>query len=301
VTALPAALAGALPLFGDVGRRWQARLPEIVDAACERWQLSVGPPYEPGGVCSWVAPATKPDGSRVVLKITVPHEEAAAEVAGLRAWGGDGAVTLLAADEVSWTLLLEELGSSLEGESPDTRYAVLADLVPRLWRGEPMAFPRLSEIVGDWPEATAAEMLDPAWDEGLVRGAADAFTRLVQDPVEPVLLHGDLHAGNVLAKDGGWAAIDPKPMVGDPAYDLRQVIRSVAEPTAAATRATARRLEAATGVPAGRSLAWSYVLGMTSAVWSLEADPAQAAAFYAEGSAAAEALSSNDQNGPVSP
>ena len=39
------------------------------------------------------------------------------------------------------------------------------------------------------------------------------------------LLHGDLHPGNVLAaRRRPWLAIDPKPVVGDPAFDLAQVL-----------------------------------------------------------------------------
>jgi streptomycin 6-kinase len=38
-----------------------------------------------------------------------------------------------------------------------------------------------------------------------------------------VLLATDLHAGNVLrAQRAPWLAIDPKPFVGDPAYDATQ-------------------------------------------------------------------------------
>ena len=40
-----------------------------------------------------------------------------------------------------------------------------------------------------------------------------------------MLLHTDLHAGNVLAaKREPWLAIDPKPYVGDPVYDVTQHI-----------------------------------------------------------------------------
>jgi streptomycin 6-kinase len=42
---------------------------------------------------------------------------------------------------------------------------------------------------------------------------------------EPVLLHGDLNPTNLLAADRApWLAIDPKPMVGDPAYDGARLV-----------------------------------------------------------------------------
>ena len=42
---------------------------------------------------------------------------------------------------------------------------------------------------------------------------------------DPVLLHGDLNPTNVLsAEREPWLAIDPKPVVGDPAYDGPRLI-----------------------------------------------------------------------------
>jgi streptomycin 6-kinase len=51
---------------------WVAALPETVTALAARWRLILGPPFEPGGECSWVAPAC-PD---LVLKVGWTHDEA---------------------------------------------------------------------------------------------------------------------------------------------------------------------------------------------------------------------------------
>jgi Streptomycin 6-kinase len=40
-----------------------------------------------------------------------------------------------------------------------------------------------------------------------------------------VVLHQDLHAGNILGSGRGWLAIDPKPLVGDPAFDATSMLR----------------------------------------------------------------------------
>src|SRR5262249_53739574 len=46
----------------------------------------------------------------------------------------------------------------------------------------------------------------------------------------PVLLATDLHAGNVLrARREPWLVIDPKPFVGDPAYDATQHLLNCGE------------------------------------------------------------------------
>lgn len=35
-----------------------------------------------------------------------------------------------------------------------------------------------------------------------------------------VFLHGDLHHDNILKNDGQWLAIDPKGIIGDPAFEI---------------------------------------------------------------------------------
>ena len=72
---------------------------------------------------------------------------------------------------------------------------------------------------------------------------------LVADGGVPVLLHGDLHPGNVL--DGGAArglvAIDPRPCVGEAAFDaVDWVFWGMREPSG--WRARSRELAPAPGV-----------------------------------------------------
>jgi len=75
---------------------WIATLPALVDDLARRWSLSVGEPFQPGGQCSWVAPATTAAGPGLVLKVAYrfPGGEERDEAAALRAWDGNGAVRL---------------------------------------------------------------------------------------------------------------------------------------------------------------------------------------------------------------
>jgi streptomycin 6-kinase len=60
-------------------------------------------------------------------------------------------------------------------------------------------------------------------DSGLVREGLGLFQELPHSAPVGVLLATDLHAGNVLrARRAPWLVIDPKPFVGDPAYDATQ-------------------------------------------------------------------------------
>ena len=88
------------------GRVWLDGLPQVVAQLQSRWSLRLGAPFH-GGSCSWVAPATLPDGRPVVLKVSWPHREAAGEAEALRLWDGRGAVCLLREDREHHALLLE--------------------------------------------------------------------------------------------------------------------------------------------------------------------------------------------------
>ena len=60
-------------------------------------------------------------------------------------------------------------------------------------------------------------------DHGLARDGIAALRALPASAQSTVLLCTDLHAGNVLAADREpWLMIDPKPFVGDPAFDAVQ-------------------------------------------------------------------------------
>jgi streptomycin 6-kinase len=101
---------------------------------------------------------------------------------------------------------------------------VIANLLRRLWRPLPTLhrFRPLLALIEYWSNQTQAEV--ERWpDEGLVREGLRVFKELSYTTTTDVLLATDLHAGNVLrAEREPWLVIDPKPFVGDPAYDGTQ-------------------------------------------------------------------------------
>jgi catechol 2,3-dioxygenase-like lactoylglutathione lyase family enzyme len=101
---------------------------------------------------------------------------------------------------------------------------VIARLLRRLWRAPaaPHPFRPLEAMTASWSDETLA--LTDRWpDPGLVRAGLALFGELPRSAPARVLLATDLHAGNVLrARREPWLVIDPKPFVGDPAYDATQ-------------------------------------------------------------------------------
>jgi streptomycin 6-kinase len=84
-------------------------------------------------------------------------------------------------------------------------------------------FERLDDMVAEWCQLLPHEAPPAGYDLGLVAYAVELASRLAATQPQRVLLHGDFHPGNVLsASREEWLAIDCKPLVGDPAYDLAQ-------------------------------------------------------------------------------
>lgn len=264
---------------GDGGRAWLADLPRLVAEVTEAWDLEVGAPFEPGGNLSWVAPARRRrDGLDAVLKVQHPHPESAPEADGLRAWGGDGAVLLHDHDPIRWALLLERCtpGEGLvERAGTIDAVAAGAELGARLHAAAvPPGLPPLASVLDLWADELEERLATaPLGDEGLARLALDAMRTRPRACSHDVLLHGDLNPTNVLsAARSPWLAIDPKPMVGDPAYDGPRLVTQpdpLATPDPAGT--LARRLDIvsdAMGVDREALVVWCLVGAVEMGAWA---------------------------------
>jgi len=206
---------------------WLARLPEVVRELEGRWSMTVGDGLDTRDAsCAWVAQAALADGRSAVLKLGMPHLEGEREIAGLRFWDGNPTVRLIDADESLGAMLLErcEPGTALRTLPEPEQDVVIAGLLRRLWRSpsEPHPFRGLPDLMAYWIQETMAGA-DRWPDSGIVRDGLRLFEELPRSATTEVLLATDLHAGNVLrAQREPWLVIDPKPFLGDPAYDATQ-------------------------------------------------------------------------------
>jgi streptomycin 6-kinase len=276
---LPALLAEYQAGNDPARRHWLDRLPEVIAEMAGQWELELDDPFEPGGVCAWVAPARTASGERVVLKVGWLHAEATHEAAGLHFWAGDGAVRLHASQEFGdcVAMLLErcEPGTMLHVLPEPEQDEILCSLLPRLWREPPAGhdFPSLLGMCQRWADEYEEEQggLDPAagdsgtgsdrprlLDPGIEQAGLELFRTLPASTGRQVLLATDMHAQNILAaRREPWLAIDPKPHVGDPAYDpLQHMIncdRVVTDPAG-----LARRFADLLGLDAERLRLWLF-------------------------------------------
>ena len=212
--------------------------------------------------CAWVAPVNLLDGAPAVLKLALPHMEGEHEIDGLRFWNGDPTVRVLEADDSLGAMLLErcEPGTPLRTLPESEQDLVIAQMLRRLWRPPvpPHAFRPLSAMTALWSAETLTQA--GSWsDPGLVREGLRLFTELPLSGAADVLLATDLHAGNVLrAQREPWLVIDPKPFVGDSAYDATQHLLNCAARLRSEAADTIRRFADLLGVDQERVRLWTF-------------------------------------------
>ncbi|MFD0899949.1 aminoglycoside phosphotransferase family protein [Actinomadura sediminis] len=212
---------GTVEREGPVGAAWLADLPGIVGELLESWDCVPDGAVTHGRVAV-IVPVKRPAGTGV-LKVSFPHPGNVHEPDALAAWGGRGAVLLRARDDGRFAMLLERARASTlaEVEDGDEVAAVAGRLARRLAVPARPGLPRLRDRAEEWAarlRVDAAE-LPHTMPRAVVDAAVATVRELARDQPETIV-HGDLHAGNILrAEREPWLAVDPKGVVGDPAYD----------------------------------------------------------------------------------
>ncbi|WP_217171251.1 aminoglycoside phosphotransferase family protein [Streptomyces sp. AC512_CC834] len=271
---VPDALAAAQAKYnGEAGRVFVDGLPALAAGFLQRWELRLDGPSMHGWA-ALVLPVVRRDGSGAVLKLQILDRETEGEPLALRVWDGDGAVRLLDHDAATGTMLLERLDAGrMLSDVADSREAVLviARLLAHLTATPaPPGVRRLGDIARGMLERTPATLeriADPA-DRRLVADCAAAVREVAGEPGDR-LLHWDLHYDNVLASDRApWLAIDPKPLAGDPGFDLLPALDNRYDP--AETRWRFDAMTEVLGLDRERARAWSLGRVLQNCLWNAE-------------------------------
>ena len=208
---------GAAPKLGRM--TWQ---PATLEEYLRRWRL------EPAGAAlSTPSSHLQPvrwHGERAMLKVARIEEEAngcrllawwdgsgaarAYELddhAAVLEWGGDSLVGVSLSDDERATRVLCDVAATVHGASAGRFATRPPGLVPLdIW---------------------FRSLFDRAAATGFYGRAAATARRLLADGTDEVVLHGDLHHGNVLDfGERGWLAIDPKYLVGHRVFDYTNIL-----------------------------------------------------------------------------
>src|SRR5579859_1221694 len=245
-------------MSADYGAGWQwepaKRLERVAHEVALAWGLHLGPRYE-WARFSFAAPA----GDRAVLKLTPPEDdEADHEGDALAFWAGRGAVRLLRRDRRRRALLIERCVPGHDASAIDDGEAIriALDTGRQLWRpASERPFLRAGEVMAGWLDDLAQDS-----DHPYVAVAQERFEAI--GPRHDVLVHGDFHHHNLLRHAGRWLAIDPKPLIAEPEFDVVTLLWNPVhlEITAEMTERRIAQL-AAGGLDEGRIRDWAVIRG----------------------------------------
>jgi streptomycin 6-kinase len=276
VTVVPAGFARTVAaVFGSDGECWLAALPTVLDQVLAAWELTLVATFDLS--MNWVGEVRRADGSAAVLKLGVPQAgHLAHEATALAFFGGHGAVRLLAEDRERGALLLERArpGDPIRALVPardDEATAAVIAMIRRLHRPAP------ADIALRPLERYAAAFETPrGLPSDLVARASGLFAELCASAGDRVVLHGDLHHDNVLSGDREpWLAIDPHGVVGDAGYEIGALLynpdpRRRDDDLLALVPARIEQLADGLRMPLDRVVAWGFVQGVLSELWTRE-------------------------------
>ncbi|WP_309086569.1 aminoglycoside phosphotransferase family protein [Chelativorans sp.] len=223
------------------------------------------------------------DGTRAVVKqasAVVIREGENVRSADFLAWrSGAGAVELLGRhDDLA---MLEYLSGAMlldvfEKESDDDATIIAADVIRRLHAVGTTPPPATLEPLREHFVSLfrKAEADRRAGQSSQFVEAAETAERLLANQAAVKPLHGDIHHENIMRGARGWVAIDPKGLLGDPAFDIANMFYN---PVESPLRTDQRRIAAMAGILAdrldqdvGKLLDYAFAFSALSASWHVE-------------------------------
>ncbi len=280
--------------YGDQGKTWLNDLPKIVDAVSTHYGLSAVQPLD--NLSYHYVLSGLQDNRSIILKLGLDQKGLKQEAAALQAFEGFGSVSVLG--QKPGALLLERAvpGTSLKSYFPsrDNEAIQIACAVMKRLHQAPAPNTGLFPAMQDW-----LAILDKPWDipNQYLEKARTLRTKLLATSNKTVLLHGDLHHDNILQhgdgkarqssrppkcvstkedSDGGWVVIDPKGMMGEPAYEVAAFIRNPIPEllaSAAVLDIIKHRIQVFSkllGIDSQRMSEWCFVQAVLAWVWALE-------------------------------
>ena len=261
-----------------------------VTRAVDRWGLTLGEPYPDVYPGNFVCRCNLPDGTQAVIK-TDPERGDGGEflhgIDALLAYRGHGMVRVLKLDRDERIVLMELVvpGETTWREPIHRALEAVASVMNRLRMAPPPghSFPDVRSYRRAWTNNIRLYAGPGPIDADLFETGEKLFVELCDTSAAPVVLHGDLHFGNVLSSNReSWLAIDPKGLIGEPCYEVGDVFRNrvdelyEAPEPARAMRQRIESLASLTGFDRERIRLWALAQAVLSELWTAD-DPSRSA------------------------
>ena len=212
-------------IYGEVGEKWLARLPDIIDQCIEKWGLSDLVLLD--NFSNAVLFGTSKFFGDVVLKISMGPTS---EFKAISRFKEPAICHCYAVEESLYALLLERVmpGNDLSTiSSEEERMSIAVNLMLCL-----SVFPKAEDEFPTYGQMVIDHFIRVrrrrALDEGMLlyMEFAEKFFQEIQVLRRlPKLLHGDLHHENILQDNRGhWKAIDPIGVLGAPFLESARFI-----------------------------------------------------------------------------
>ncbi|WP_175952613.1 aminoglycoside phosphotransferase family protein [Burkholderia sp. BCC0405] len=212
-------------------------------------------------------------GRPAMLKVATCDEERRGN-ALMTWWNGQGAAQVWRHDGDAVLLERAQPAPTLAGYSAsghdDDAMRIACDVVARLHAH------RASEPPSVMPlhDGFHALLSDASGNDVLRRSATAARQLLAGPPIDEVVLHGDIHHGNILHfGERGWLAIDPKGLRGERVFDYANLFCNPSHDIAVDPVRFERRITLvadAAALDRRRLLQWILAWSGLSAVWLIE-------------------------------
>lgn len=254
----------------------------------QRWGAALGEPYTDMYPGNLVYRCTLADGTPAVIKREperTSDDEFPSGLDALVLYGGHGMVRVLEAARDERVVLMERVvpGESLWDAPIDRALRAMASVMAKLRKmpTDRHTFPDVRAYHRAWPNHVRLYGGPGPIDADLFDIGERLFLELCDGSAPPVVLHGDLHYGNVLSSHRhGCLAIDPKGVSGEPCYEVGALFRNRVDELYASSepaRAMRWRVEALadlTGFDRERVRLWALAQAVLSEVWSAD-DPSK--------------------------
>ncbi len=210
-------------LYGEKGKQWLANLPLLVANLEKKHGLTHLKPFK-NLTYNYVLSGFQ-GLQPIVLKLGLDLCALKREGLALKAFAGFGTVSVLLENEGVLLLECAVSGASLRPYFPEKdndAIQITSKCLKRLHQA-PTPSDHGLPYLKDWLMSLDKNLDIPTDSLHKARRLRD---ELIATSAKSILLHGDLHHDNILQNGNDWVVIDPKGVIGEPAYEIAAFIRN---------------------------------------------------------------------------